>query len=136
MLTIHEIANKVVLGLAGQGWRRSIRNEAFGSLPRCAYRGAEGMKCAVGHVIPDDVYTQSMETAKLWDVIRTLDARGVLPFLADVRDLLSDLQFDHDLGENMREDVKKTLRMHNLLGGLSPEALDALEAPGGTVQNT
>ena len=54
MLTNQEIFDKALFGIRGQGYQRSVSD--FG----CAYRGHNGLKCAVGHCIDD-------ETAMLWD---------------------------------------------------------------------
>jgi hypothetical protein len=52
-----DIFDRVYLGLKGQGFRPSVTLDN----PGCAYRGAEGLKCAAGHLIPDDDYRESME---------------------------------------------------------------------------
>jgi hypothetical protein len=40
--------------------------------PICVYRGKNGVKCAIGHLIPDKDYHLSFEDLKLGDVIRKL----------------------------------------------------------------
>jgi hypothetical protein len=55
-LTRQEIFDKVATHLLTQG-RRSM-NEAGIS---CAYRGEDGLKCAIGVLIPDDQYKPSFE---------------------------------------------------------------------------
>lgn len=61
----------------------------------CAYRGAEGTKCAVGVLIPDDVYTEDMEE-KCVDELRH-QYHAVLPqFITDHSSLLLSLQNVHD----------------------------------------
>lgn len=55
MLTTQEIYERAVRGLDGQGWKKSV--DEVGS---CMYRGINGLKCAVGHIIDDDI-------AKEWD---------------------------------------------------------------------
>jgi hypothetical protein len=52
-----EIFNTVYLGLASQGFKRSINTEAV----RCMYRGDEGRKCAAGWLIPDNEYDPAIE---------------------------------------------------------------------------
>src|SRR5687767_5712675 len=54
------IFNAMWTGLSGQGWKRSI---ADGS---CLYRGPGGLKCAVGHLIPDALYDPGMEDGTPW----------------------------------------------------------------------
>lgn len=46
-------------GLQGQEWMRSMANDGSG----CSYRGEGGLKCAVGHLIPDDVEEELDELA-------------------------------------------------------------------------
>lgn len=54
---IHQrIFDKAFKGLQGQGFRRAYTGSS------CAYRvPGTDMKCAVGHVLPDDVYDPIME---------------------------------------------------------------------------
>lgn len=42
--------NKMYRGLAAQGWKLST--DKYGS---CVYRGKQGRKCAIGHIIPDHI---------------------------------------------------------------------------------
>jgi len=65
----------------------------------CAYRGKDGLKCAIGILIPDSLYEKSMESSSI---------KGVLDCYPDVKDyidpdgenieLLTDLQVIHDNG--------------------------------------
>ena len=58
-LTEQSIFNRVVRGLAKQNWLRSYRHVAYdipydaADQPSCAYRGADGRKCALGHLLTD-----------------------------------------------------------------------------------
>lgn len=52
-----EIFNKAFLGLKAQGFNQSITDTK-----KCLYRGPDGMKCAIGHIIPDELYKKN------WDV--------------------------------------------------------------------
>lgn len=61
----------------------------------CAYRGVEGTKCAVGVLIPDDVYNKDMEEKCVDELVH--QHYEVLPrFLIDYAKLLGDLQNAHD----------------------------------------
>ncbi|MGG7519432.1 hypothetical protein ACQ3G6_16250, partial [Allorhizobium undicola] len=53
--TRQEIFDVVYRGLQEQGFRRSENNY------RCAYRSSEGLKCAVGQLIPDERYSADLE---------------------------------------------------------------------------
>ena len=55
---LQQVFNRVVNGLASQGWRRSVSPGDDGV---CKYRGAGAMRCALGHLIPDDKYDPSIE---------------------------------------------------------------------------
>lgn len=51
-LSKQEIFNQAYLGLKAQGFKRSMQ-EGESEL-YCAYRGENGMKCAVGHLLTDE----------------------------------------------------------------------------------
>jgi len=48
--TVQELFNTAVIGLAAQGFERSFGPDGYS----CRYRGAEGRKCALGQLIPDE----------------------------------------------------------------------------------
>ena len=54
-MTLQDVFNTAYIGLASQGFERSMLNDG------CAYRGAEGRKCAIGYCIPDEEYSPDME---------------------------------------------------------------------------
>lgn len=56
-LTQQQAFNIVWNGLKAQGWKKSLSPDGH----RCRYRGAEGRKCALGHLIPDDLYFRDMD---------------------------------------------------------------------------
>ena len=64
---------------------------------RCAYRGdIEDRKCAVGHLIADELYTASIEgEGAKHDVVLSLVQRS-LPNWEINEDLLEDMQIIHD----------------------------------------
>lgn len=88
----------------------------------CAYRGTDGRKCFVGALIPDGMYSKSMEGL---DVIDVLGADfGLWEYFADLSWLLLDLQEIHDclcVGDWRRE-LRRAARRH----GLSTSVLDSL----------
>jgi hypothetical protein len=88
-MTRQEIFNKVADHLLTQG-----KPALFDEIGDCAYRGQDGSMCAVGCLIPDELYTPEME---LKSVDTLLNAEFVLPgFFYDNYTLLSDLQRIHD----------------------------------------
>lgn len=90
---------------------------------RCAYRTRSGQKCAVGCLIPDDVYTPEIEGNAVSaapkaavDLFDALEVCGLLPF----KDLLSDLQHAHDADlrkyglPGFETAMERVARMHRL----------------------
>lgn len=89
-MTKQEIVDLVVPSLLKQNMRSTM---VTGNAQHCAYRGKGGLKCAVGFLIPDDIYDKSMEGLEVRDI------REKYPQLENVfvhNLLLSKLQFAHD----------------------------------------
>ena len=106
--------DKMWRGLKGQDWQQSIdeRNDL------CAYRGANGLKCAVGHCIPDDVYEPDMEgkgPTQLAEMFhRVIEA---MPCLADedISFFLTIAQNYHDIQNgDMEQRFRKLAADHGL----------------------
>ena len=57
-MTKQQIFDKVVRGLAKQGFRQSMGG-ALNNV--CSYRGKRDTKCAAGHLIPDRLYRKDLE---------------------------------------------------------------------------
>ncbi len=105
MLSLQEIYTKVKTHLIAQGRRASAPSAIPGYPDDCKYRTLDGLKCAVGCLIPDDVYQPSFEGDTLLDEV---DARHRLrttnPLTECIRSLygdaslpmLKDLQVLHD----------------------------------------
>ena len=97
-----EIFNKAYLGLRAQG-RKGVTNAG-----NCAYNGADGTHCGIGHLI-------SGETAAIWDaqMLTSIDdileryrvdvengddtVVGIEPWMLEHQDLLERIQISHDL---------------------------------------
>ena len=87
--TAQSIFNTAYTGMLAQNQRSQIGND------RCAYRGPNGLKCAVGMVLTNDEYNPLMNSESM-DVAELLD-RGLLPDrLVPHLKLLDDLQIAHD----------------------------------------
>lgn len=89
-MTAQELFNTVVLHMRKQG--RQSNTAGPGS--SCRYRSPEGMKCAVGCLIPDEVYNQGIEG-------RSVNSAAVMMLLMDLhlqehKSLLISLQGAHD----------------------------------------
>ena len=63
-MTDQEVFDTVVTALRRQGCKsvkRVASPRADQCTPVCRYRGENGTKCAVGHLIPDELYDRRME---------------------------------------------------------------------------
>lgn len=86
-----QIFDKVILGLMSQEFELSWSDDQS----CCMYRGDNGAKCAVGHLIPDSLYDPEMERKDVWTLYDTHpEMKKVVP-LKHVG-MLSDLQEWHD----------------------------------------
>jgi hypothetical protein len=66
---------------------------------QCRYRAADGTKCAVGVLLPDELYVESMEGQSLSGLIMNAGKQGQpeLPsWMEENASLLMDLQSAHD----------------------------------------
>jgi len=85
-----EVFNRVVVHLLKQG-KQAILPDSTAPVLMCAYRGKDGLKCAVGCLIPDEEYMPSFEGCSLERVrslSRTLQSMN--------GKLLKHLQYVHD----------------------------------------
>ncbi|WP_353645740.1 hypothetical protein [Mesorhizobium sp. WSM2239] len=104
-----EIFNTVYLGLAAQDFRQSYDDDT----DQCAYRGPNNLKCAIGHLIPDDKYHPEMD-GSIW-LARNFHAARMLTELS--RDEFSLLQNAHDYANtpaDMRERFESIAKTYNL----------------------
>lgn len=108
-MTLQEVVNKAVRGLAAQNWRRA----AYAG--KCVYRAANGARCAIGHVIPDEMYSKTLEDKSITGNWHRLHS------LFDCRlDELQDLQDCHDsatsnTAEGMKANLREVLIKYNLV---------------------
>ena len=79
-MTPQEVFDTVVAALVKQG-RKSLAENGDPSISKdCRYRGDDGLKCAIGHLIPDDEYAEWMEgmgTTTLLLELESRDMRGL-----------------------------------------------------------
>jgi hypothetical protein len=79
----------------------------------CMYRSPEGNACAVGCLIPDDMYKSEMEFRGVVRLVETAALRGytVPDLIKDKISLLYKLQQTHDLNQNWEstEAMRKAL---------------------------
>jgi hypothetical protein len=89
-MTDQEVFDHVVDHLRRQG-RQSMTPDRTGR-PICAYRGNDGLKCAVGCLIPDAAYRPDIES---WEATSEM-VRPILDRLGIDPELARDLQEIHD----------------------------------------
>ena len=119
MMNKQQIFDAVVNHLAAQK-TQSISPRPDGKGTQCAYRGENGAKCAVGCLIPDELYDPSMEGD---NVDQLADINKLPDDLVDHVSLLYDLQFAHDYSLIV-DDLKTNLRMIASLRDLDDSAVD------------
>lgn len=59
-IEVQKAIDTMYKGLAAQDWKPSIFVGVGGDV-KCKYRGINGRKCAVGHLIPDEQYKLELE---------------------------------------------------------------------------
>lgn len=90
-LTSQKIFDIVAGHLIEQGQRSLSKDEHI-----CAYRGDEGLMCAVGVLIPDELYKSEMEGKAILE-LTGLNWTFGLDYLAEHRALVQRLQTVHDM---------------------------------------
>jgi hypothetical protein len=124
-----EIFNQVYLGLKSQGFKRStaFADEHVGT---CRYRGYDGRKCAIGHLISDEEYSIDLEGSGIYYLLKHTftDISPPFPVLkmksfferleinncTDHIDFLRSLQRVHDEFEDMQAGLKSIAATHGL----------------------
>ena len=97
--TAQEIFDHVTPLLFAQG-QRSMYHDVNGE-PTCAYRGEGGLRCAIGHIIPDELYNPNIEgSSAISEELKGVLGKIIMtPFLnihAGLGRFLADLQDVHD----------------------------------------
>lgn len=120
---IAEHVQRMYDGLKAQGFKRSLGETG------CSYRGDDGLKCAIGHVIADEDYSPGMEQKgiasyaifcktpfkKFFDL--ETDFRKAVEEEGTVAELLYKLQSVHDTNHipvQMKERFLKTCKNYNI----------------------
>lgn len=112
-MTAQEAFTKCVTGLAAQEWVRSVQ---YGT---CLYRGPKGLKCAVGQLIPDNVYDWHWDTN---DGIASNTLKVIADTINAPINILRSMQVLHDSNHTPREMRLEFQRFAKIMG---------LEWPGG-----
>ncbi len=135
-MTNQEVFDKVARHLLTQG-KRAVSASQPG---KCQYRGADGLKCAVGCLIQDEYYSADFEGAAAPSMterglsgtderqrdllIASLEASGIVP---DNWPILVRLQMVHD--ERSPKDWRFGLQIAAEAFSLSPAVLSEFPAP-------
>lgn len=118
-----EIFTKVWIGLESQGWQKSVdvKNDPD-SKDVCMYRGHNGLKCAAGHLIPDEKYNREMENKRIPAILEDRPDLFGEPLDDSSIYLLDWLQQTHDNfyegstnTKSMRERFEAIARVRNLI---------------------
>lgn len=104
--TLQELFDQAVAGLRGQGCQVALEGD------RCQYRTDKGLKCAFGHLIPDNLYDP------VWDkngyTVSRLISEGIVKIQSDTqRTFLQDLQNAHDDSSDWSSDGLGRVPMKN-----------------------
>ena|SRR5271166_1739270 len=115
LVSVQEVFDKVAAHLLTQK-----QKSTFPKSGTCAYRGRDGLKCAIGVLINDAVYDASIERFDVMrpEIIKALALSGVN---VDVQ-MLADLQLTHDTYDVC--DWRGALRGIAVKHGLSQRVLD------------
>lgn len=109
-LSNQEVFDKAACHLLAQN-QKSVSTP--GTTIPCLYRGPNGLMCAAGPFIPDEMYQEDMEKCGTWDQLIL-----VYPILGNVGnpDLISDLQVIHDASRPCvwKSELKAVARFWNL----------------------
>jgi len=114
MPTNQQVFDAALWGIRMQGYKRSLRsrksyNFSGGDGTHCAYRGDNGLKCGVGHAVPDELYL--LGDGLTMDTVASIKGAGTETAIGSLLDrfpkiaeyfkgvsssLLIDLQSAHD----------------------------------------
>lgn len=98
ILTKQQVFDKVVAGMAAQNWVKSL-NASGG----CSFRGANGTKCAVGHILPDHLVFSALNSfGSVLNMIPGMDKNEHYGLL---RSLMQAHDGSHDASEMKRSFV-------------------------------
>lgn len=113
-MTRQQIFNTAYHGLAAQGFQRSMRENGFG----CAYRGADGRRCALGYLIPDAVYDPEWDSDHKSMSAYMLSSENITNEICEGNQrFLIDLQTVHDdslTPQTMKRELGAFAARHNL----------------------
>jgi hypothetical protein len=116
-MTNQEIFDKVATHLLTQKKKSEIMRQAEYGIPKpaCAYRAADGSTCAIGCLIPDDIFQPGMEGLRVQTLMVYYESIRDL-FANNDASLLGTLQVLHDNYpvSTWKSELAATARMYKL----------------------
>lgn len=106
------LARKMYRGLRKQGWKQSLKSNHD-----CAYRGRDGMKCAIGQIIPDSVARSADRLAVSTVFICVHDGIDGFEKFAEDLDFWKICQMSHDANDvpsEMRQTFNRIFDEHGI----------------------
>ncbi len=88
---IQELFDKMWKGLEGQGWRRSTTSQG-----ECKYDNGAGLRCAVGHCIPQKRTRDRLDNFSGSSIIELTSSGKMVIESPKVLNFLKDAQREHD----------------------------------------
>lgn len=105
-----------VRGLAGQGWQKSFGGA--GQATRCKYRGPNGLKCAVGHLLEDSELPKGADKADFAGLPEHPVNIAAKKFEVEPA-FINRMRIQHDTAGPSREKMPQAFRTMQLDHGLS-----------------
>jgi len=109
-----------IASLDAQGKRSGMDDPEHLGTTMCAYRGRGGERCAIGMLIPDDLYSPDMEGQNVYSLLEMDLFMDIVwePVNSLIFDVLKDLQVIHDIEwldheEKFSERVKQHMEEGN-----------------------
>ena len=83
---------------------------------RCYYRGKDGLKCAIGCLIPDELYDENLECHTVFELLADFPDRFDMWLDCSIASLLNDLQRVHDTDgmNDWPDELRLIAHMHDL----------------------
>lgn len=124
-MTRQEMFDKAARGVIAQGGPSGVRR--FNAI-YCKYRGPNGRKCAIGHLIEDDEAAETLDACSVAQTVGALARRGFLFSVKDA-DFLQRIQSAHDIAalsddERFIREFREAMRGIAARYDLSPAVLD------------
>lgn len=109
-MTNQEVFDKVAAHLLNQGGRSRADDDSM-----CAYRNSKGQRCAIGCLIPDDVYSPKMEGQRIGSLMYDYPRLRDL-FAGTDGNLLYTLQVLHDRyePETWKHELRERAKLYKL----------------------